>query len=504
MRSTNTSQGWPWYVLVMAVFFPLFLYAQNLGQASLEDLWRPVVLSALVGLLIFGVVYLIFRDKTKAGLMTALIEVFVFSYGHIYNVLKQVALFGGLIGRHRYLIPISLLLIGILLWLIWVKMKDPEKFGQVVSILFLILTGFQLVQIAYYEISSVIAQNKAQRAMDVGDDQTPGAVQRDVYLIVLDTYMRSDWLEDYFGVDNSGFIAQLEDYGFYVAECSRSNYAYTLLSMTAELNMNYLDALDLDYENLALTAKLKNSVVRQHFENQGYDFVFYESGYPGVEMEDADRFIEAKFAQRVRDFEYLYVETTLGLFIEDIFQEFFQNSIDIDLQNYVNRVNSTLEGLQNPIDSDRPLFVYAHIVSPHRPKVFTENGSINTDWEYDINSAAAGTYAYIDNQILKAIDAIMERSDPDPIIILQADHGDTYQSEYRTLILNSYYLPDGGDQLLYSTISPVNTFRVIFNYYFDENYPLLDDYSYFSPDKFRYLLQLVEEPYDYCRDQGTQ
>jgi hypothetical protein len=47
-------------------------------------------------------------------------------------------------------------------------------------------------------------------------------------------------------------------------------------------------------------------------------------------------------------------------------------------------------------------------------------------------------------------------------------------------ILNAYYLPLGGDELLYENISPVNTFRVIFNYYFDEELDLLIDESYFS------------------------
>lgn len=504
MHSPKTSKPWPWYVLILAAIFPLFLYVHNLGQACLADLWRPVALSALVGLLIFAVVYLIFRDKSKAGLIAALIEIFVFSYGHIYNVLKPVTLFGVFIGRHRYLIPLFLLLVGVIIWLIWAGMKDSENLVKLVSIVVLVLGAFQVVQIAYYEISTAIAQNNARRAVEIGGGGAGETGQRDVYLIVLDAHMRSDWLEDYYGVDNSSFISQLEAYGFYVADCSRSNYAYTLQSMTAELNMNYLDALGVDNNDLALSTKLKHSEVRQSLENRGYEFVFFESGYPGIEMENADRFIEAEFTQRVRDFEFLYLETTLFLFTEDIYQQLFHDPIDIDLQNYVNRVNSTLEGLQSPIDGDRPLFVYAHIVCPHNPKVFTKNGLINTGWENDINSAAAGTYTYIEDQILKAVDAIINRSDPDPIIILQADHGDTNQSKYRTLILNAYYLPDGGEQDLYPTISPVNTFRVVFNHYFDGDYPLLEDLSYFSPDKFRYLFQLIEEPYENCQNLGVR
>ena len=42
-------------------------------------------------------------------------------------------------------------------------------------------------------------------------------------------------------------------------------------------------------------------------------------------------------------------------------------------------------------------------------------------------------------------------------------------------ILNAYYLPADGEQLLYESISPVNTFRFVFNQYFDAGFPLLDD-----------------------------
>jgi hypothetical protein len=54
-------------------------------------------------------------------------------------------------------------------------------------------------------------------------------------------------------------------------------------------------------------------------------------------------------------------------------------------------------------------------------------------------------------------------------------------------ILNAYYLPGVDPNLLYNTISPVNTFRIIFNQYFGAHYDLLPDTSYYSefPDRFK-------------------
>ena len=46
------------------------------------------------------------------------------------------------------------------------------------------------------------------------------------------------------GYDNSEFLNSLRQRGFYVADCSQSNYAYTEFSLTSSLNYDYLDNLD--------------------------------------------------------------------------------------------------------------------------------------------------------------------------------------------------------------------------------------------------------------------
>ena len=78
----------------------------------------------------------------------------------------------------------------------------------------------------------------------------------------------------------------------------------------------------------------------------------------------------------------------------------------------------------------------------------------------------------------------MANRESSPIIILQADHGPVHAwtspttDEYRIRrfrILNAYYPAMDG---LYESITPVNTFRLIFNEYFGGNYEMLDDVNY--------------------------
>jgi hypothetical protein len=70
-------------------------------------------------------------------------------------------------------------------------------------------------------------------------------------------------------------------------------------------------------------------------------------------------------------------------------------------------------------------------------------------------------------------------------------------------ILNAYYLPDAqADQIVYPQITPVNSFRSIFNYYFDTKLPLLDQNSYTAEyeDGFTILVDACKA-YQFCPEQ---
>jgi hypothetical protein len=58
-------------------------------------------------------------------------------------------------------------------------------------------------------------------------------------------------------------------------------------------------------------------------------------------------------------------------------------------------------------------------------------------------------------------------------------------------------LPKNGAQGLYEDISPVNSFRLIFNVYFDTDIPLLEDQSYFATVDVPYKLINVTEIVDF-------
>jgi hypothetical protein len=95
---------------------------------------------------------------------------------------------------------------------------------------------------------------------------------------------------------------------------------------------------------------------------------------------------------------------------------------------------------------------------------------------------------FISTQIVTVVDTIIKQSEIPPVIIIMGDHGpfgNQVTPSMRLSILNAYYVNDDAKKDLHESITPVNSFRVIFNNYFGTNYPLLDDLSYyaFSMDK---------------------
>lgn len=501
-NSRRSFWSWPWHVALIALVFPLLLYANNLGEVTLASLWRPLAFSLLAGLILFGLCYWIFKNIQEAGLITGILEILFFSYGHIYNLLKSLRLFGHLIGRHRYLFPIFIALVG---WVIWRVIKRKSSLSEPTLLLNIVTLGLfvvQLVRISSFEIKSY----QEQRVSGV----TGGTVitnttfeKRDIYIILLDGYMRSDWLADSIGFDNSGFLAELEDLGFSIVPCSMSNYPYTRLSMTSELNMNYLDQFFDPLSDIETSTLLKHSEVRTIFEGLGYDTVFFQVFFPWLNINDGDYYFKPEDVSKYDPFEVLYLQTTLLTMPYDLFERQIAETkwslAHEDTTRYATLIQSIFDYLQQPHDYDNPVFVYAHIISPHSPFVFNADGSINYEWEEDKAASQLETYQYLNIETIKTIESILANSNTDPIIILQSDHG-MGQEAYRDLSLNALYLPEGGEQMLYPTITPVNFFRMIFDYYFDMDYGLVEDKRFYSENDNPYDLHEVQDPYDYCRD----
>ena len=86
---------------------------------------------------------------------------------------------------------------------------------------------------------------------------------------------------------------------------------------------------------------------------------------------------------------------------------------------------------------------------------------------------------FLNKKITELVQELQTRSSHPPIIIVQGDHGPKFDgaidTDHAYVILNAAFLPGLDEHPFYESITPVNTFRVLFNEYYGGQYPLLED-----------------------------
>jgi len=484
-----------------ALFFVLYLFSHNIEVASFNEVIFSLVVVLIFTLLLPALFILIFRDKFKAGILTTFFLILLFSYGHIYNFLLGQGL---RYLHHRYLLLVwAASFTGGFLYIINSerKLKNLNKFLNVISF---ILLFFTLAQIGIYKLATrdfwsrevEVIQNRQVSPKKI--DSRP-----DIFYIILDGYPNSNILKDLFGIDNQYFTNYLTKKGFYVVPRGHSNYVLTFLSLASSLNMQYIN----DFSNLigekskdrAIPYKMiGDSAVVKFLKLQEYKFINISSGWgPTDYMQDADFNFRKT---RLDEFTKLLISTT-------IFKPFMMYIAKDDKTIRLLYFVSILPKIER---ISGPKFVFAHIITQSLPRdqeleKLLREGSVS-----EKRLAALKYFTFINDNVEKAIDYLISASKIPPVIILQADHGtreiafahpgelqwdnltDTMIRE-STGILNAYYLPKEKHNFLYDSITPVNSFRLVFNLYFGTDHELLDDQSYYSTKELPYRFLKVTD-----------
>jgi hypothetical protein len=487
----------PLYPILFSIFPVLSLAGYNIDEISLDVIWRPLLISLLIGALLLGFAKWILRDWGRAALAVSITIVLFFIYGQVYNLLEDVTFGDMSLFRHRTLLPLFGMLL--LLALVFVARRgnrsNPSPYWlNLLSIVLLVYPSFQIGV-------HVLQQWSAERALNSSYSQVvDNPNQPDIYYIILDAYGRADILQSLLGYDNSAFLNALRQRGFYVAECSQANYAYTEFSLTSSLNYDYLDRLDVSHSRAERIALLKHSSIRSFLEAHGYEIVAFPTGWAFTEWKDADLYVDyQRPVTSLTEFESLILDTTMIRVVSDLRSSNQADASHKDLRRL--RVFSLLENIKKLPKRDGNLFVFAHLVVPHLPYTFGPTGEVpafqGKDATYEeVAAAYVDQVKFVNREILNVIDTLIENSSVPPVIILQSDHGPlpdlTEDPLQRLPILNAYYLPGvQTEQILYPSISPVNSFRVVLNSYFGQNLPLLEDQSYFGPEDDRNANQLI-------------
>jgi hypothetical protein len=492
----------PFYFALFSLYPVLALIAYNIGELRFRQGLRALVISFLAALVLFLLFWLLFKSKQRAALETTFLLLLFYGYGHVYNLILK-----------RWSISnLSTWMLGV--WVVfgvvvtgWLARRRTRvrKAAPILNIVALGLVITATVQTILWSrsVSRPVANEQVQvPVLSLPEGQTPP----DVYYIIMDSYGREDTLKAAYGFDNSAFVDSLEQMGFYVAPCSQSNYARTDFSMASSLNLSYVPDLNSKFtpdfrDPYPIWRLLQHSAVRAALENAGYKTVALATGFAWSQLEDADVYLEPPLLlAHPNEFEALLFQTTMIRAAQNVDDSQRLAAWD----QFRQRTLFSFDELAKLGSMPGPKFVFAHIIAPHPPFVFGANGEAINPAEYisptgsytgkDYQRGYVQALPFINRELERVLPQIIEKSSVPPIIILQGDHG-AWALGYPQRIqnLNAYYLP-GHTDALYPSISPVNSFRVVFNNYFGTDYPLLKDESFSAPVKDIYKFAPVAYP----------
>ncbi len=471
--------------------------AHNSGEISNIYILRPLILYTIFSIVLLFLIKLVIKDWEKVGLIVTPLIISNSVFGILFDQMQKISFLGSIL-KHRLILVIALGILWGILFIFVIRTNGnltlANKFLSVIGLAAVLIPVFQ---IGFYEISnsSLFQKSENKQSAEVSVIG-PNIKSPDVYYFILDGYGRSDVLKKTFKFDNSAFIQELKRMGFYVADCSRSNYSFTRPSLSSSLNMNYVEVfapeVTPDVKNiLALDKYIQQNLVQKELKNLGYKSVSFETGYLFTEFHQADQYISTSNFSIIRPyltpFERILLDESGFKLLETIEPVQSWSAKSSVYEGYL--INNNKIEMLNKLDLASPKFVFVHLTISHPPYVFTPDGQFQEDAKYYSNEKGRpineqiGRDGYINgitylNDSLVPILKKFQSSTTPAIIIIQGDHGNMISQQQE--ILNAYYFPDQDYQLLYSRISPVNSFRVVFNKYFEQSNPLLPDRSYKS------------------------
>ena len=511
----------PFHPLLFAVYSILALFANNISQVLIEDVQRSFIVSIALGFIIFFAIFVLVRGWQKTGLIASAALLLFFSYGHVFKLLQGFAIGPILIGRILVVLPIFGLIFVLWLWWVLTRLPAPEKLTSGFNFVGIFLVLFPLYTIVAYFVHAEIIRASYKVELPADISQRFQGKLPNVYYIILDMHGRADVFDAIYGYDESEFINGLKEKGFYVASDSTSNYSSTLQSISSSLNMEYINYLQDTYGADETNREPYHLLFEQNklmkiFKAWGYKIGTFQTDFDASEFRDADKYIKPRKDQvlqyqnplALNSFEGIFLQTTMARVLYDLHiveaKTYQAKTVETPYRLHRLTILNAVDHIPDFAREQDPYFVFLHIVSPHPPYVFGPNGeelshtlpfSLSGPGRIDGGPVYMKMYTdqlhYTDKIVLQAVDKILASSKTPPIIIIQGDHGPvSYFGEdevgrgnmkEQDAILNAYYFPGQKYDLLYPSITPVNSFRAVFNTFYGEAYKFLPDINYFMP-----------------------
>lgn len=495
------------------VLHPLFLVAVpvlnlcriNIHEMVVSDMLLPMlfVLAVTCVALVLGI--LLFRNAGKVGLILSVAVVLMFAFRDAQRLLART---GGLSNMRSNLMVLLAWLLVFLVSLYFVvrTRRELRKLTRILNWTSLILVGIAVTGIVAARSSSGGSRVDIQSMLR--DDQADPLGSRpaeasgdlpDIYYLVFDRYAGERSLREFYNFDNTEFLEFLKRKGFFVASRSNANYLKTAHSLASSLNMRYIPSSwkeeTADNNWLPFFEVLKDHRLARILKARGYTYIHSGSWFaPTSGNKEADA--EVSYS-RLSEFSWALYKSTALYPVAGWLFGLSQASEQYDRVLYKFRELARIPKRKGPV------FVFAHFLIPHPPYIFHKDGRRVSRLESvgrDRRTGYVDQLTFTNRKIMDLVETLQAESARPPVIIIQSDEGpfpERYRKNAGTFkwlaatdaelrlkmgILNAYYLPGVDTSGLSPSITPVNSFRLVFDLYFGGDYEMLPDRSYVFPD----------------------
>ncbi len=508
------------FLILLPVFFIYSGYNELFGFLPPLLVLKNLVILFVCVFFFLGLSFFLFQNRKKAAVFTFFTAIYFLLFGFIHDSLKKIIPVSFFV-TYTFLIPFTILLIVLLFYFI---KKSKSTFTGLFTYLNLLILALILSEIPnslkrYQLDKSVhnlidfrfVAYNEYMKNQPVPDFSKP-----DIYFLVFDAMASSKSLQQALNKKNSALDSLLVQKGFRVINNAASNYNWTIHSISTTLNMQYLPDFIAPVMNDPKayfwgTASILDNSLTAILKQEGY--IIHQ--YQPVSFNNPDWPFETHF-QEMKD-QHFYFKTLPGRIYRDIFWNYLRVNIKFIKNIQLSLLNEQHQQHKTDIDTTiglikkscsletQPKFIYGHFMLPHDPYSFTKNGEVRHITLKDLEGNKVETDAYFDqvlyaNKIIHELtDYIQTHNKKNTVIIIEGDHGYRYLNksnlaQYTFQNLNAFYFPDQKYDLLYDSLTPVNTFRTVLNKYFNAKLQLLKDTSILVTGKKETINQLKKIP----------
>ncbi|MEL7571318.1 MAG: hypothetical protein AAGU14_12255, partial [Eubacteriaceae bacterium] len=361
---------------------------------------RPIILYLFIALVIYLLFLVIYRGTQLRAANAAFIFMVVFNF---YSILEESLIRVDWFPVHFYTtIPLAFMLVYYSIWLLN-KLNDSisQRFWKVALVIFMGLVLFNLVNVINVNLTT---QGPSDKLLS-GPSQTDPtkfpshANNPDIYYIVFDEFSGFQPMRDYWHnskVDE--FISFLKSKNFEVIEDSHGSSIYTVQQMATRLNYQKYNLANDEFSDPEISNEWYNAIsdnkVVNYLKKQGYTTITF---FP---------FRFANFSAQTMKSDVTYSiddvpSTALNLYFDDFWILVADKTMLKELSPIYKKLSSdphsnfiffTLSKVGNLEDIPSPKFVYAHLLLPHSPYLFDENGNQNLPDVYLNNAYYLGNY----------------------------------------------------------------------------------------------------------------